>query len=120
MASEVLVMVVKTRAGDVEILLERHKAPLIVERLLKTLPTEVIFANLGSYVVLQLSIEAWVERSYKKFSPGDVAYDPMQRAIVVFISEGYGRFKPIGKVTSGLEALIKAPSPAPVKVELKT
>jgi len=119
LSSNNIVMVIKTRHGEVEVLLERHKAPLIVERLMKVLPTEVMFARLGDYVLLQFSVEAWVERDVKKFNIGDVAYDPMQRAILIFISEGYGRFKSIGRVLKGLDILKNVPSPMPVTVELK-
>jgi len=116
MSVEKYVLIVHTRVGDAEVELERFRSPLVIERIMREVPTEVFLARLGNYVVLQFSVGGWVERQYREFKPGEVAYDPMQRALLVFIAPHKGRYTLVGRVVKGLEVFEKAPSPAPVKV----
>ena len=116
MSVEKYILVVHTRVGDAEIELERFRSPVVIERIMREVPTEVFLARLGNYVVLQFSVGGWVEREYRRFEPGDVAYDPMQRALLVFIAPYKGRYTLVGKVTKGLDVFRNAPSPAPVKI----
>jgi len=124
MSLETLPIIVNTRIGPFEITLERSKNPVLVERIeklvaLRTLRVEVIFSNLGTYAVLQVSISSPPAREEKTFIPGDVAYDPIHRALVIFLENAKARFIPLGKVTNNMEIIEKVPSPSFVTLEIK-
>lgn len=98
--------------------LERHKAPIIVERIIRELPVEAMMTKLGNYALIQLSIKAPLERRTYVFKEGEVAYDPMQQALLIFLMNGHGRFTPAGKVLKGLDVIKNALTPRPVKISL--
>ena len=124
MSLETVPIIVDTRIGAFEITLERSKHPVLVERIeklvaLRTLKVEVIFSNLGTYAILQVSISSPPAREEKTFKPGDVAYDPIHRALMIFLENSKGRFIELGKVTANMEIIEKIPSPSFVTLEIK-
>lgn len=124
MSLENLPIIVNTRIGTFEITLERSKHPVLVERIekliaLRTLRVEVIFSNLGAYAILQVSVPSPPAREEKAFKPGDVAYDPIHRALMIFLENSKGRFIELGRVTNNMEIIEKIPSPSFVTLEIK-
>jgi len=84
----------------------RHLAPVTVNAILRSLPSDSRVNLQPSMVCLFTDLKVGVEKPRTKFSRGDVAFLPSGGLICVFLGDASSDrpLNPIGKVEAGLEA----------------
>jgi len=84
----------------------RHLAPVTVNAILRTLPSDSRVNLQPSMVCLFTDLRVGVEKSRTQFARGDVAYLPSGGLICVFLGDARSArpLNPVGKVESGMEA----------------
>ena len=84
----------------------RHLAPVTVNTILRSLPSNSRVNLQPSMVCLFTDLRVGVEKPRTKFARGDVAYLPSGGLICVFLGDARSDrpLNPVGKVESGMEA----------------
>lgn len=88
--------------------IKRHLSPKTVSSILRSLPLDGNAHFLGQNIVyFETSVNSGVERQRKEFKMGDIAFSPAGGSICFFLSDVVltKSMTPIGKITSGLDAL---------------
>lgn len=86
----------------------RHKAPLTVGLLLRSLPLSGRAVRYrDEFVYFTSNIVAGLEKSSQIFKRGDIAFLPLNGSVCFFLKDCQvsQRMTPLGQVTSGLEVL---------------
>jgi hypothetical protein len=86
--------------------LYRHLAPVTVNSILRSLPSDSRVNLQPSMVCLFTDLRVGVEKPRTRFVRGDVAYLPSGGLICVFLGDAKSDrpLNPVGKVESGMEA----------------
>ena len=104
--SKVEVMASISGRGQGTISLFRHLAPVTVNALLRSLPSDSRVTLQPAMVCLFTQLRVGVEKPRAQFSRGDVAFLPSGGLICVFLGEAKSDrpLNPVGKVELGMEA----------------
>jgi len=83
----------------------RHLAPVTVNTILRSLPSDSRINLQPSMVCLFTDLRVGVEKSKTRFVRGDVAYLPSGGLICIFLGDARSErpLNPVGKVESGME-----------------
>ena len=104
--SKVEVLASISGRGQGTISIFRHLAPVTVNALLRSLPSDSRVTLLPAMVCLFTQLRVGVEKPRAQFSRGDVAFLPSGGLICVFLGEAKSDrpLNPVGKVELGMEA----------------
>ncbi|NHV96642.1 MAG: hypothetical protein HA494_02475 [Thaumarchaeota archaeon] len=86
----------------------RHKAPLTVGLLLRSLPLSGRAVRYkDEFVYFTTNLVAGLEKPSQTFKKGDIAFLPLNGSICIFLKDCQlnQRMTPLGQVTSGLEVI---------------
>jgi len=91
--------------GKGTLALYRHLAPVTVNSILRSLPSDSRINLQPSMVCLFTDLRVGVEKARNQFTRGDVAYLPSGGLICVFLGNAKSErpLNPVGKVESGME-----------------
>lgn len=87
--------------------LNRWSSPLLVEKIVRILPSKFLVFTLGNKILFKIGIPHAVNKKLHKHQRGDISYDPLQAALVIYTKEEQDNLENIGKVIEGLENLEK-------------
>jgi len=95
--------------GDVisKLELNRWGNPLLVEKIIRLLPSKFLVFILRNKILLKIGIPQAASKKLYKHQRGDVSYDPLQEALVIYTEEEQDNLENIGRVIEGLENLEK-------------
>jgi hypothetical protein len=93
-----------------KITLVRHLSPILIERIFRNLPIKAFTLILRNKLLLNINIPASAVRKVYSHSPGDISYDPVQKAITIYFDNETDYLEKIGYVSEGLENLKKLKS----------
>ena len=104
--SKVEVLASISGRGQGTISIFRHLAPVTVNALLRSLPSDSRVTLQPAMVCLFTQLRVGVEKPRAQFSRGDVAFLPSGGLICVFLGEAKSDrpLNPVGKVELGMEA----------------
>lgn len=91
--------------GEATLSLFRHLAPLTVNAVLRTLPSDSRVNVQPAMVCIFTELRVGVEKARMQFSRGDVAFLPSGSLLCVFLKDVRSErpLNPLGKVEAGLE-----------------
>lgn len=91
--------------GEARLALYRHLAPLTVNAVLRSLPSDSRMTRQPALVCLFTQLRVGVEKPRAQFARGDVAFLASGGLICVFLGDAKSDrpLNPLGKVESGLE-----------------
>jgi len=91
--------------GNATVAFYRHLAPVTINSILRSLPSDSRVNLQPSMVCLFTDLRVGVEKPRTQFARGDVAYLPSGGLICVFLGEAKSDrpLNPVGKVETGME-----------------
>ena len=87
--------------------LNRWSNPLLVEKIIRNLPSKFLVFILGSKILFKIGIPQASARKIYKHQKGDISYDPLHESLVIYTKEEQDHLENIGKVIEGMENLEK-------------
>jgi len=114
------IIVVIEGLGKAEGELVRTYAPLTISNIVKSLPLRSRAYKLPDRVYLSIGLAMDVEKPRQQASRGDIAFWPQASAITFFIKDVKltQAVSLIGRITSGIELIEKAPMGTPMLIQL--
>ena len=97
----------KTKAGDVKILLTRHLSPITVERLYKNVPLSGLTIKTNDLLYISINLEGRLERPLKKLKKGQLVFSPANKSLIIALTDLNIDFPatPLEEVLEGMEVL---------------
>ncbi len=114
------ILIIVEGQGKAEGELVRTYAPLTIASIVRSLPLRARAYKLPDRVYMSVGLAMDVEKPRQQASRGDIAFWPQASAITFFIKDTKlsQAVSLIGKVTSGLEVIEKAPMGTPITIQL--
>ncbi|HLI45972.1 MAG TPA: hypothetical protein VKU94_02125 [Geobacterales bacterium] len=85
----------------------RHLNPILIERIVRVLPLSSFILVLKDRILLKVTANYGVAKKKTIHEVGDVAFDSLNSAIIIYTDKSVDEFENIGKVKEGLENLYK-------------
>jgi len=94
------------RRGEAKFAVYIHLAPLTIGALERKMPIKGGLIKSGSMILLRAEVVVGFEKTRSSWKKGDVAFNPSQGFLTVFLSDVSGPIlNPLGSIEGGLEIL---------------
>jgi len=85
--------------------LTRQSEPLLIERIIKALPLTSSLLKLNDKILLPINVQYKSSKKINKHTEGEISFDPINKALVIYLASKEDNYERIGYVLEGLENL---------------
>lgn len=85
--------------------LVRHLSPILIERIVRSLPIKAYTLSSSNRIILNINIPYASQKKKTQHEAGDVSYDALNKSLIIYFEKYEDDFENIGRVIEGLDNL---------------